>query len=152
VNVEWIAYETVLIFHEAQISEHGGAAGLRDEGGLRSALARQKKTVAYGEPDLCDLAAAYARGITQNHPFVDGNKRTAFVVSVAFLDLNGQKLTAPEADAALVFLRLAAGDFLEAELAEWFRRNSNPPVDAFLSPEQDNNAQGHGLRPAPLPP
>ena len=83
-NVEWIAYETVLIFHDAQISEHGGAGGLRDEGGLRSALARPENLAAYGEPDLFDLAAAYARGITQNHPFVDGNKRTAFVVAVAF--------------------------------------------------------------------
>lgn len=136
-NVEWIAYETVLIFHEAQISEHGGAAGLRDEGGLRSALARPENLAAYGEPDLFDLAAAYARGITQNHPFVDGNKRTAFVVAVAFLDLNGQELTAPEAEAAVVFLRLAAGEFSEAELAEWFRRNANPPADEFLSPEQD---------------
>ena len=136
-NVEWIAYETVLIFHDAQISEHGGAAGLRDEGGLRSALARPENLVAYGEPDLFDLATAYARGITQNHPFVDGNKRTAFVVSAAFLDLNGQELKAPEAEAAVVFLRLAAGEFAEAELAEWFRRNANPPADEFLSPEQD---------------
>jgi death-on-curing protein len=126
VNVEWIAYATVLIFHEAQITEHGGAAGLRDEGGLRSALARPENLAAYGEPDLFDLAAAYARGISQNHPFIDGNKRTAFVVSAAFLDMNGQELNASEAEAAIVFLRLAAGEFSESELAEWFRRNTTP--------------------------
>jgi death-on-curing protein len=137
VNVEWIAYQTVLIFHDAQISEHGGAGGLRDEGGLRSALARPENLAVYGEPDLFDLAAAYARGITQNHPFVDGNKRTAFVVAAAFLDLNGQELRAPEAEAAVVFLRLAAGEFTEAELAEWFRRNCDPPAEEFLSAEQD---------------
>jgi death-on-curing protein len=137
VNVEWIAYETVLIFHEEQISEHGGAAGLRDEGGLRSALARPENLAAYGEPDLFDLAAAYARGISQNHPFVDGNKRTAFVVATSFLDLNGQELKAEEAEAAMVFLRLAAGEFSETDLAEWFRHNSDPPASEFLSPEQD---------------
>jgi death-on-curing protein len=137
VNVEWIAYETLLIFHDAQISEHGGAPGLREEGGLRSALARPENLAAYGDPDLFELAAAYAGGIARNHPFVDGNKRTAFVVSVAFLDLNGQELKASEAEAAVVFLRLAAGEFSEAELAEWFRRNASPPDTEFLSPEQD---------------
>jgi death-on-curing protein len=137
VNVEWIAVETVLIFHDAQISEHGGASGLRDEGALMSALARAENLLAYGEPDIFDLAAAYAKGIAQNHPFVDGNKRTAFVVSAAFLDLNGQELTASEAEAAVIFLRLAAGEFSEPELAEWFRRNTRPPSTEFLSPEQD---------------
>jgi death-on-curing protein len=137
VNVEWIAYETVLIFHEEQIGEHGGASGLRNEGGLRSALARPENLAAYGKPDLFDLAAAYASGISQNHPFVDGNKRTAFLVAVAFLDLNGQELKAAEAEAAVVFLRLAAGDFSEAELADWFRRNCDPPATEFLSAEQD---------------
>jgi death-on-curing protein len=137
VNVEWIAYETVLIYHDLQISEHGGAEGLRDEGGLRSALVRAENLAAHGDPDLFDLAAAYARGIVQNHPFVDGNKRTAFVVAVSFLDLNGQELLAPEAEAAVVFLRLAAGELSETELAEWLRRNSAPPDATYLVPEQD---------------
>ena len=128
--VEWVRYETVLIYHDLQISEHGGAAGLRDEGGLRSALARPENLAAYGDPDVFDLAAAYSRGITQNHPFVDGNKRTAFVVAVSFLNLNGQVLSVAEAEAALVFLRLAAGQFSEAELAAWFRQHSSPPADA----------------------
>ncbi len=136
-KVEWVAFESVLIFHDLQINEHGGAEGLRDEGGLRSALARPENLAAYGDPDLFDLAAAYARGIVQNHPFVDGNKRTAFVVSVAFLDLNGQELQAGEAEAALVFIRLAAGELGEAELAEWFRRNASPPDATYLVPEQD---------------
>jgi death-on-curing protein len=129
VIVEWVRYESVLIFHDLQISEHGGAAGLRDEGGLRSALARPENLAAYGDPDIFDLAAAYARGITQNHPFVDGNKRTAFVVAVSFLDLNGQELSVSEAEAALVFLRLAAGQFSEAELAAWLRQHSSPSSD-----------------------
>ena len=76
-------------------------------------------------------------GIAHNHPFVDGNKRTAFVVSVAFPRMNGHELNASEAEAAVVFLRLAAGEFSEAELAEWFRRNTSPPDEAFLVPEQD---------------
>jgi death on curing protein len=137
VNAEWIAYETVLIFHDVQISEHGGAGGLRDEGGLRSALARPETLAAHGDPDVFNLAAAYAHGITQNHPFVDGNERTAFVVAVSFLELNGQELTASEAEAAVVFLRLAAGAFAEAELAEWFRRNASPPGEEFVAAEQD---------------
>lgn len=136
-NVEWVAYETVLVFHDLQIAEHGGAEGLRDEGGLRSALARPENLAAYGEPDLFDLAAAYARGIVQNHPLVDGNKRTAFVVAGAFLDLNGMELTASEAEAAVIFLRLAAGEFGEAELAAWLRQNTAPPDAAFPVPEQD---------------
>ncbi len=135
--VEWVRYESVLIFHDLQISEHGGAAGLRDEGGLRSALARPENLAAYADPEIFDLAAAYARGITQNHPFVDGNKRTAFVVAVSFLDLNGQELSVSEAEAALVFLRLAAGQFSEAELAAWFRQHSGPTGDALPATKQN---------------
>ena len=108
--------------------------------GLRSALARPENLAAYGEPDLHELAAAYASGISQNHPFVDGNKRTAFLVAATFLDLNGQELKAPEAEAAVVFLRLAAGEFSEAELAEWFRGNCEPPASEFLVAEQDRVA------------
>jgi death on curing protein len=137
VKVAWLAYEAVLIYHDLQISEHGSAEGLRDDGGLRSALARPENLAAYGDPDLFDLAAAYARGIVQNHPFVDGNKRTAFVAAVSFLDLNGQEVSAQEAEAAVVFLRLAAGELDEAELAEWLRRNSSPPDADYLVPEQD---------------
>jgi death-on-curing protein len=125
VNVEWIALESVLIFHDLQIEEHGGAEGIRDEGGLRSALARPQHLAAYGDPDLFDLAAAYAGGLVRNHPFVDGNKRTALVVVTAFLDLNGRELNAAEAEAAVVFLRLASGDLADDDLTAWLRRNSD---------------------------
>lgn len=124
-NVEGIALESVLIFHDLQIEEHGGAEGLRDEGGLRSALARPQHLAVYGEPDLFDTAAAYAGGLVRNHPFVDGNKRTALVVAIAFLDLNGRELNAAEAEAAVVFLRLASGDLSDDDLASWLRRNSD---------------------------
>ena len=136
-KVAWLAYETVLIYHDLQISEHGGAEGLRDDGSLRSALGEPENLATYGDPDLFDLAAAYARGIAHNHPFVDGNKRTAFVAGVSFLDLNGQEVSAQEAEAAVVFLRLAAGELDEAELAGWLRRNSSPPDADYLVPEQD---------------
>jgi death-on-curing protein len=124
VNVEWIAFETVLIFNEFQISEHGGAEGIRDEGGLRSALARPENLAAYGDPDIFALAAAYSAGIVRNHPFVDGNKRTAFVVAVVFLELNGQLLEVDEAEATLFFWRFAASETSEEDLAAWLRRNS----------------------------
>jgi death on curing protein len=137
VTIEWVRFESVLIFHDLQIAEHGGASGVRDEGGLRSALARPENFAADGDPDLFDLAASYAEGIVQNHPFVDGNKRTAFVVATSFLDLNGQELAAPEAEAALVFLRLAAGELSESELSVWLRQNSSAPAAASRDPEQD---------------
>ena len=124
-NVAWLRFETVLIYHGLQLDEHGGAHGLRDEGALRSALARPENLAAYGNPDIFDLAAAYAKGIVQNHPFVDGNKRTALVCASSFLDLNGYQLTAPEAEAAMVFLRLAAGELEESEVAEWLRQSSD---------------------------
>lgn len=123
-NVEWIALETVLIYHDLQISEHGGAEGVRDQGGLESALARPENLAAYGDPDLFELAAAYAGGIVRNHPVVDGNKRTAFVVAVSFLNLNGEDIVAEEAEAAVVFLRFAASELSEEELADWLRRNA----------------------------
>lgn len=89
---------------------------------LLSALSRLKNVWLYAKPSLFDLAAAYAYGISQNHPFVDGNKRTAFVVSVLFIELNGFEFTAPEVDSATVFLSLAASALTEAELATWFER------------------------------
>lgn len=122
-NVEWIALETVLIVHELQIEEHGGAAGIRDAAALESALARPKSLAAYTTPDASDLAAAYAWGIARSHPFIDGNKRTAFVVAATFLDLNGRHLIAKEAESVVIFRRLAEG-MPQDELAEWIRQNS----------------------------
>lgn len=107
---------------------HGGPGGVRDPGLLESALSRPRNLFAYSEaaPSLPRLAAAYAKGIAANHPFVDGNKRTAFVVSVTFLALNGLRLTATKEDRVLTFWALAAGDLTEEALATWFERNTEP--------------------------
>jgi death-on-curing protein len=119
----WPPTKTVLRIHEEQIRDHGGGSGVRDAGLLESAIARPQNLAAYGEPDLADLAAAYAFGIARNHPFVDGNKRTAFVTAGAFLVRNGAFLDVAEAEAAVVFTDLAAGRLTEAELAAWYRRH-----------------------------
>jgi death on curing protein len=136
-NWSWLTVRLVTAIHHRQIQRHGGSFGLRDEGMLESALARPQNLAAYGEPTVFELAASYAFGLARNHPFVDGNKRTAFVASALFLRLNGQNLEAPQAEAAVMFLRLAAGEIDEAELAEWFRRNCTPLDTAFPVAEQD---------------
>jgi death-on-curing protein len=125
VNASWVWLEeqVVLAVHEEQLAEHGGAPGIRDEGLLRSALARAHNLAAYGEPDAFDLGAAYGYGIARNHPFVDGNKRTAFVAVELFLVLNGVELRASDADCVLTMLSLAAGELDEATFAGWLRRN-----------------------------
>ena len=120
----WVADSVVLAIHEAQLAEHGGIAGIRDEGLLASALARPRNLEAYGENvDAAALAAAYAFGIARNHPFLDGNKRTAFVVMELFLNLNGWILNANDADCTSTMLSLAAGDLGEKALATWLRRH-----------------------------
>jgi death-on-curing protein len=136
-NWRWLTRRVATSIHLRQIQRHGGGHGTRDEGLLESALARPQNLAAYGEPTVFELAASYAFGIARNHPFIDGNKRTAFVASTLFLRMNGQQFHADQAEAAVVFLRLAAGEFSEAELAEWFRRNCDPPSAEFLSAEQD---------------
>jgi death-on-curing protein len=120
----WIEESVVWAVHEAQLAEHGGSAGVRDPGLLASALARPLNQVAYGEPDAATLAAAYAFGIARNHPFIDGNKRTAFVCAELFLALNGYQLQAEDANCVSTMLALAAGDLPEAEFATWLRTNS----------------------------
>lgn len=120
----WIADNVVLAIHEAQLAEHGGIPGIRDEGLLSSALARPLNLDAYGdEPDASSLAAAYAFGIARNHPFFDGNKRTAFVVMELFLNLNGWALRADDADCISTMLALAAGNLSEKALAAWLRKH-----------------------------
>lgn len=121
----WIDPSIILAVHDEQIAEHGGSAGLRDEGLLESALARPLYLAAYGTPDYAELAACYGAGIAKNHPFVDGNKRTAFVAVELFFALNGWKLTAPDADAVLAMLAAAAGKIDEAGFAEWIRRHTS---------------------------
>lgn len=122
----WIDRAVLLAVHDEQLAEHGGAAGLRDAGLFDSALARPLNLAVYGEPDAADLAASYAVGLAKNHPFVDGNKRTAFVAMELFLALNGWDLTAGDAECVFTMLAVAAGDMDEAALAEWLRGNSAP--------------------------
>jgi death on curing protein len=117
-----------VIYHDMELAAHGGSSGIRDAGMLESALMRPRNLWAYAEtpPPLTRLAAAYAFGISSNHPFVDGNKRTALVVSFAFLDTNGTAVTASQEDAYETILALAAGEIGEQEVAEWFGRNTAP--------------------------
>lgn len=117
----WVLREVVLALHDAQLAEHGGPSGLRDGGLLDSALARPRHLYAYERSDVFNLAAAYASGIARNHPFVDGNKRTAFLTSYVFLRLNGQRLVADEINAATAMLALAAGASSEETFASWLR-------------------------------
>lgn len=117
----WIDRAVVLAVHNAQLVEHGGAAGIRDTGLLDSALARPLHRAAYRKPDAAELAASYAFGIARNHPFVDGNKRTAFVVLELFLAMNGISIEADDAACVLMMLTLAPGELDEPTLAAWIR-------------------------------
>jgi death-on-curing protein len=117
----WISREAVLLLHDESLAEHGGAPGLRDAGRLEPALARSQHLCAYGAPDTAQLAAAYGVGLARNHPFVDGNKRAAFLGVGLFLALNGLRLTATQADATLTMLDVAAGALDEPGFADWIR-------------------------------
>ena len=123
-QIVWLLEETARAIHQRQISEHGGIEGLRDEGLLASALARPQNLLAYAQPrpDLAALAAAYAYGIARDHPFVDGNKRTALVAARTFLLLNGVNLEASQDEKYLTFLKLAQGTITEEQLADWIRK------------------------------
>lgn len=122
----WVDPRVAIAAHEEQLAEHGGPAGVRDLSMLESAMARPLNLVAYGDPDIADLAAAYAFGIARNHPFVDGNKRTAAVVSETFLALNGYRLTCDDVELVVTFMALAAGDLTAEQLADWFRGHVHP--------------------------
>ena len=117
----WLDAQALLAVHEEQLAEHGGAAGTRDAGLFESALARPLHLAASADPDAADLAAAYGFGLARNHPFVDGNKRTAFVAVELFLALNGFELVANDADCVLTMLALASGDIDDAAFAAWLR-------------------------------
>jgi death-on-curing protein len=127
----WIADELVLAIHDRQLAEHGGAEGLRDDALLQSALGRPLNHFAYESTDVVELAAKYTAGIVQNHPFLDGNKRTGFVVGVLFLELNGYRFIASEDAAARAVLDLAAGRIDERGFCEFLRANSErtPPTE-----------------------
>lgn len=122
----WIDLEIVLAIHDQQLAEHGGQPGVRDRGLLESALSQPRNQFAYGEVAVTRLAASYAFGISRNHPFLDGNKRTSLVVTELFLELNGYELTAGDVDCVTTFLTLAAGDLTEDLLAEWIAAHSAP--------------------------
>ena len=117
----WVGSEVAVSAHRNQLAEHGGGDGIRDRALFDSAMARPQNLVAYGDPDAAALAASYAFGLARNHPFIDGNKRTAAVVGETFLILNGYALETNDAEVVVAFLALAAGDLTEDELADWFR-------------------------------
>jgi death on curing protein len=123
---KWLTADSVLAMHARQLAEHGGGVGVRDEGLLLSALQRPQNKASYETPDVADLAAAYAYGIARNHPFVDGNKRTALVASRSFLLINGYQIGASKEDRLNTFLALASGDLSEDQLAIWFRKHLIP--------------------------
>ena len=116
-----ISKRALLLLHDESLAQHGGASGIRDDGLLESALARPENLLAYGSPDIVELAANYAYGLAKNHPFVDGNKRAAFLATGLFLALNGQRLVVAQAEAAVMVLDLAAGEITEAAFADWLR-------------------------------
>ena len=122
----WVESEVAVSAHRNQLAEHGGGDGIRDRALFDSAMARPQNLVAYGDPDAAALAASYAFGLARNHPFIDGNKRTAAVVGETFLILNGYALETNDAEVVVAFLTLAAGDLSENELADWFRERIRP--------------------------
>lgn len=117
----WINKQALLLLHDESLSLHGGASGIRDEGLLDSALARPLHLDHYGSPDVADLAASYGVGLAKNHPFVDGNKRVAFLAVGLFLYLNGQRLIATQAEATVTIFAVAAGELDDASFAAWLR-------------------------------
>lgn len=120
----WLDNAVLMAVHDEQLVEHGGISGIRDEGMFLSAMSRAQNLAAYGAPDFAELAAAYGVGIAKNHPFLDGNKRTAFVAVELFLILNGYALKAPDVDCIITMLAVAAGEMDEASFANWIRANS----------------------------
>jgi death-on-curing protein len=122
----WLSRQLILAIHDEQLAEHGGALGVRDDGLLDSAPARPLNRAGYGEPDTAELAALYAIAIARNDPFIDGNKRTAYVALETFLALNGCVFPVSDADAALVTLAMAAGDMEDGEFTGWVRANTQP--------------------------
>src|SRR5260221_5478394 len=135
----WVGLRAAVAIHDLQIVEHGGAEGLRDMALLESALARPHQLLAFGAPDIATLAACYAGGILRNHPFVDGNKRTAWLLAVTFLDLNGYDVEAAMTDA------------LQAGLARPARPLPQGAVSAWLGAPPCKNGEKKGLGPPPLP-
>lgn len=120
----WLSHELILAVHDEQLAAHGGAQGIRDPGLLASALARPMNHASYGEPDIAEIAALYAIGLIRNHPFIDGNKRTAYVALEACLRLNGCRFPVSDAEAVVATLQLAAGELSDDEFVLWVRQNA----------------------------
>ena len=120
----WIDKTALVLLHDESLGEHGGAAGIRDEGLFESALARPENIAADENPDIASLAAAYGVGLAKNHPFIDGNKRVAFMAVGLFLALNGYRLCASQIEATKAMFTVAAGEMSEADFAAWIRQNS----------------------------
>ncbi|MDQ2804875.1 MAG: type II toxin-antitoxin system death-on-curing family toxin [Pseudomonadota bacterium] len=123
----WLERALVVAMHDELLAQHGGAEGVRDEGLLESALARPLNYASYGEPDVAELAAIYAIAIARNHPFVDGNKRAAWGALVTFMAVNGSELEAPDVEAVMIMLRMAAGDVPDNEFVDWVRAHAKDP-------------------------
>lgn len=123
---KWITKDILLAVHAELLNRFGGLSGIRDEGLLDSAINRPKHLLSYGSPTLLQMAASYAHGIVKNHPFLDGNKRTGFMSAYIFLGVNGWSLQAPEEEAVLETLALAAGETSEEAYAAWLERTSVP--------------------------
>mgnify|MGYP000850354214 FL=1 len=123
---KWVNRQVLLLLHDESLAEHGGAPGLRDEGLLDSALARPVNLALYEQPDVASLAASYGVGLAKNHPFVDGNKRAAFLAVGMFLAVNGFRLRATQVDATLTVMDVAAGVLDEAAFAQWIREHIKP--------------------------
>ena len=124
--MRWISKRALLLLHDESLAQHGGASGIRDEGLLESALARPENLAAYGSPDAAELAASYAFDLAKNHPFVDGNKRAAFLAAGLFLALNGQRVAVAQAEATVMVLDLAASDITEEAFGNWLRAHLQP--------------------------
>ena len=120
----WLTREAVLAIHAQLLARFGGSAGLREDNMLESALAKPRQLHAYGQPNVYEMAAAYAFGIVKNHPFVDGNKRAGFVAAYTFLGINGFDFTAPEAEAVIFTRGLAAGEITLEQYTLWLQKSS----------------------------
>ena len=123
----WLSLASTLALHEMVVADYGGDASIRDAGRLQSALARPQHLFSYGEPTLARLAAAYAVGVVEGHPFTDGNKRTGFMAAAAFLELNGLVFKASEVEVVVQTLGLAAGEVSEAQYAQWLAKSVEAP-------------------------
>ena len=125
----WLSAQVLRAVHDEQLAEHGGAAGVRDEGLFESAMARAENLAHYGQPDVADLAAAYGCGLARNHSFINGNKRTAFVAGELFLRCNGYALMAEDVACVLTMLAVASGTLDEVGFADWIRQHAQPRLD-----------------------